>query len=285
MAYDINKVVSDIEIYTKWISEFQNMRGKRISEILTHLKLICPQLYQKYEKDEGKYRNKYGNKGSIGNFVERFFFGLEKSSLSSPDIPELGVEIKTTTFKQLKNSSFNAKERLTITNVGKKNDMSTFSEITNNTQLVDTSYFKKMQNITLFVFKPPTKKPNQNIFDWILNHVLIYCIHLNFHALLPKYKTQIQSDYEIIKRKISEGCISQKGQTYLHIHSHGNKGSKTCALGYKPKFITMLIGDDIYQNTGKYPFYQSINPKIRNRSISIYHEYIYILPHITINED
>lgn len=54
-------------------------------------------------------------KGSFGNAVEYYYFGYDLNSDSNPDFAEVGLELKTTPVKKLKNGKLSAKERLVIT--------------------------------------------------------------------------------------------------------------------------------------------------------------------------
>ena len=59
----------------------------------------------------------YGNrsrKGGLGNLLEEIYFGYNANSISEPDFPEAGVELKVTPFEKKKNGSFKAGERLVL---------------------------------------------------------------------------------------------------------------------------------------------------------------------------
>ena len=52
---------------------------------------------------------------------------------------------------------------------------------------------------------------------------------------------------ENIKEKLRNNNASQKGQKYLHLHPQGAGRGKNSsrALGYTPKFVTMLVAESI----------------------------------------
>lgn len=54
-------------------------------------------------------------KGGLGDLIEERFFHYECNSDSRPDFPDAGVELKVTPFKENKDGSLSAKERLIIT--------------------------------------------------------------------------------------------------------------------------------------------------------------------------
>lgn len=62
-------------------------------------------------------------------------------------------------------------------------------------------------------------------------------------TLPNEIKNVLYDDYTMIRNCILNKSVSQKGQKYLHIHTHGQgHGSENRALGFKPKFITMIVG-------------------------------------------
>ena len=54
------------------------------------------------------------HKGDLGSMVEKFYFRIATNSLSEPDFPESGVELKTTGVKRNSKGEFQAKERLVL---------------------------------------------------------------------------------------------------------------------------------------------------------------------------
>ncbi|HSH24229.1 MAG TPA: MutH/Sau3AI family endonuclease, partial [Massilibacterium sp.] len=53
-------------------------------------------------------------KGGLGQIIEESYFGYEINSNQAPDFEELGVELKVTPIKELKNGQISAKERLVL---------------------------------------------------------------------------------------------------------------------------------------------------------------------------
>lgn len=54
------------------------------------------------------------NKGSIGQLIEKYLFGIDNNSESEPDFTESGIELKITPYKKLKDGTLSAKERLVL---------------------------------------------------------------------------------------------------------------------------------------------------------------------------
>ena len=56
-----------------------------------------------------------GNRGGLGQLIETNYFHYGLNGESRADFEEAGVEVKTTVYKQNKNGTFSAKERLSLT--------------------------------------------------------------------------------------------------------------------------------------------------------------------------
>ena len=68
------------------------------------------------DDDSGDKENQ-NNRGDLGQLIERHHFHYECNSDSNPDFPEAGVELKVTPYKENKNGSISAKERLVLTKI------------------------------------------------------------------------------------------------------------------------------------------------------------------------
>jgi hypothetical protein len=157
---------------------------------------------------------------------------------SLPDLSN-GYDIKTTHAKK-NNELYSAKERLTITNCGTKNNYSSFQRITNSSELAHCRHYAKIQKGVLFVFLyEPKKEPELCIKNKTLLSVFTY----NLEQLPPNEMVILKSDYSNIRKCINDDYISQRNQKYLHIHKHGTKKRpNVCALGFTSKFLTKLMG-------------------------------------------
>jgi hypothetical protein len=231
---NINNIINNFEELKKYINFINTHIGKDFIELTSIIQ----------EKIDGLETNQLNlssnDKGKLGKLVELNFFGQKPNCCPNPDL-ECGFDIKVTKFKQ-KDNIYSAKERLTITNIGDKKKISSFDNIINSNTICETKYFNKIKKIILFVFEY-----NKNVLECIFLGVVIF----DYDKLNEIDKSQISNDFEDIKNKIRNNQISQKGQKYLHIHSHGSKNSQTKALGFKNNFVTKLFCD----NHEKYEFY------------------------------
>jgi len=185
------------------------------------------------------------DKGSVGKMVEFFIFGQLPDTDPNPDL-SWGADIKATHFKTNKQGHYNAKERLTLTNCGDRNDYSTFHPIISATDVNSYKDYPKIRRSVLFVFEH--RKGIYNALQENMNKKLLCCFAYDLEELDEEISNQIDTDFEHIKETIRAGAITQKGQIFLHTAPHGSgHGSGTRAFAFKDKFVTKLVS--IY--TGK----------------------------------
>lgn len=223
---DFNSIINTENGLKNYVYEMNKHIGCNLRNLISRLKDIYPDI-QNPEIDFKKT-----DKGALGKFVELCMFGNTPNNSSKPDLPN-GYDVKVTKFKKLKNGNLNAKERLTITNVGNTNNYNTLNHLIECDELIHSKCFSKISKFVLLVF---TNKKSINESEFL------GAILFDFDTLPSEYKYQINMDFHNIREKIKNKNVSQQGQTYLHIHPHGSKKTKTRALGFKQKFITELFG-------------------------------------------
>ena len=65
---------------------------------------------------------KFQGKGSLGQLVEKYFFGYDINSNQEADFHEAGLELKCTPLKELAKKTLAIKERLVLTMIDYDND-------------------------------------------------------------------------------------------------------------------------------------------------------------------
>ncbi|WP_457748725.1 Sau3AI family type II restriction endonuclease [Sulfurimonas sp.] len=151
----------------------------------------------------------YSGKGSLGQILEKFYFLYDPNSDAKADFDEVGLELKTSPIKKLKNSKYRSKERLVLNIIN-------YLEVVH--QNFETSSFWKKNAHLLLVFY--LYESDKNILDYIIKLVDEW----NFPALDLQI---IKQDWQIIKNKILSGKaheLSEGDTFYLGACTKGSKG-------------------------------------------------------------
>ena len=115
--FDRNKRESVI-LWAKWLQgktlldSYNLLKASDKQIIVSELEKLRSKI--KVNKEDGSYQ---GDKGIIGQIVEMIHFGLKRNARKGPDIPEAGIELKTTGVEKNKDGEWEAKERLTLTQI------------------------------------------------------------------------------------------------------------------------------------------------------------------------
>jgi len=192
--------------------------------------------------DENTFSSRPGkDKGYLGKYIEFWLFKTPTNSRPETDL--LYGDLKTTNFKRVNCSknAYNAKERLTLTNVGDPNgkDIIAYMSQSNIKSICDTKYYNKIKSGVIVVLEH-----NNNTSKDVKDQRIIAIVRYDLDEI---FKTNndiasvFQDDFDKIKKCIVERNVSQRGQQYLHIHPHGCKGSKTRAFGFTSRFLTWLV--------------------------------------------
>lgn len=159
--------------------------------------------------DEKILKHNYGGKGSLGQILEKFYFLYEPNSDSKADFEEVGLELKTSPIKKLKNKTYRSKERLVL-------------NIINYLEIIDqdfetSSFWKKNANLLLIFY---LYEADSDILD--------YMIKLVDEWSFPAADLEIiKKDWETIKKKILDGKaheLSEGDTFYLGAAPKGGKG-------------------------------------------------------------
>ncbi len=140
----------------------------------------------------------YTGKGIFGQILEKFYFGYDPNSKSEADFFEIGVELKTSPLKQLKNKEYRSKERLVLCIIN-------YVEVVNQ-QFEESDFWKKNASMLLIFYL------YQAGYD-----ILDYCIKLVDEWNFPNTDLEIiKKDWEFIKQKIADGKAHElsEGDTF-----------------------------------------------------------------------
>ena len=183
-------------------------------------------------------------KGGLGEIIEERYFHYPANNDARPDFDKAGVELKVTPYKQNKNGSFSAKERLILT-------MTDYFKVVNE-EFEDSHMWQKARLILLVYYL--YQKEIENRLDYKIGYVNLFTP--------PEEDIKIiKQDFEVIKQKIKDE------------KAHELSEADTLYLGAAPKAATS-------KNRRKQPYSDEL---AKPRAFSFKTSYMtYILNHYII---
>jgi len=199
--------------------------------------------------DPSILKHSYTGKGNFGQILEKFYFGYDPNSKSEADFFEIGMELKSSPLKQLKNNEYRSKERLVLSIID-------YLKIVN--QSFDESDFWKKNASILLIFY--LHQAGFNILDYLIKLVDEW----NF----PNTDLEIiKKDWQFIKQKIANGKaheLSEGDTFYLGACTKGananstrkqpnsNIPAKQRAYSLKQGYVNHIIASIANEPTGIY---------------------------------
>jgi len=154
----------------------------------------------------------YKGKGNFGQLVEKFYFGYEPNSKAEADFIQVGMELKTSPLKILKNKEIRSKERLVLNII---NYLEVHKE-----EFENSSFWEKNAHLLLIFYLHDKEK---NLLDYLIKLVDDW-----------KYPDQdlliIKRDWETITQKIKDGKaheLSEGDTFYLGACTKGSTAEKS----------------------------------------------------------
>lgn len=178
-------------------------------------------------------------KGGLGQLVETALYGIENNNDSEPDFMPAGVELKVTPYKNNKNKTLSAKERLVL------NVIDFDTEYANDFK---SSHFWFKNNQIQIIWYLYDK--NKEKLDYVITHEKL------LELALSEDLVQIEHDWNFIVEKIKQGKaheISEADTMYLGACTKGIKGenlrhqpfsdilAKQRAFCFKHSYMTSLV--------------------------------------------
>ena len=191
----------------------------------------------------------YSGKGNFGQVLEKYYFGYEPNSNSEADFAQIGMELKSSPLKQLKNDEFRSKERLVLNIINYVNVV--------NQNFENSDFFKKNASILLIFYL------HNAGFD-----ILDYLIKLVDEWSFPSTDLEIiKKDWELIKQKIADGKaheLSEGDTFYLGACTKGTNAlsvrkqpfseipAKQRAYSFKQGYVNHIIASIANESKGIY---------------------------------
>ncbi len=199
--------------------------------------------------DSKVLEHSYSGKGNFGQVLEKFYFGYEPNSLAEADFAQIGMELKSSPLKQLKNNEYRSKERLVLNIINYVNVV--------NQNFENSDFVKKNASILLIFYL------HQADFD-----ILDYLIKLVDEWSFPSTDLEIiKKDWELITKKIADGKaheLSEGDTFYLGACTKGANAlsvrkqpfseipAKQRAYSFKQGYVNHIIASIANESKGIY---------------------------------
>jgi DNA mismatch repair protein MutH len=158
----------------------------------------------------------YSGKGNFGQVLEKFYFGYEPNSIAEADFFEIGMELKSSPLKQLKNNEYRSKERLVL------NIINYFNVVNQNFE--NSDFIKKNASILLIFYL------HQSGYD-----ILDLIIKLVDEWSFPSTDLEIiKKDWETITQKIADGKAHELSEGDTFYLGACTKGANASSVRKQP---------------------------------------------------
>ncbi|WP_395061904.1 Sau3AI family type II restriction endonuclease [Flavobacterium sp.] len=158
----------------------------------------------------------YSGKGNFGQVLEKFYFGYEPNSVAEADFAQIGMELKSSPLKQLKNDEFRSKERLVLNIINYVNVV--------NQNFENSDFFKKNTSILLIFY---LHNAGYDILD--------YLIKLVDEWSFPSTDLEIiKKDWQTINEKIANGKAHELSEGDTFYLGACTKGANALSVRKQP---------------------------------------------------
>ena len=206
------------------------------------------------------------NKGNVGQIIEECFFHYSCNSDARADFPEAGVELKVTPYKENKNGTLSAKERLILT-------MIDYMTVVN--EDFETSHFWNKSKLILLIYYLYKQEVKFNL-DYRIGYAKLFTP--------PEQDLKIiKHDYEIIVEKIRAGKaheLSEGDTLYLGAATKSSTSevrrkqpysdipAKPRAFTFKNSYMTYVLNNYIIPGRDTY------EPIVKDDSVESFEDYV-----------
>ncbi len=188
--------------------------------------------------DSSVLQHKYSGKGNFGQVLEKFYFGYEPNSLAEADFAQIGMELKSSPLKLLKNKQYRSKERLVLNIIN-------YIKVVEQ-KFEESDFIKKNASILLIFY---LHESGVDILDLMIKLVDEWNIP-------PTDLEIIKQDWERINQKILEGkahelsegdtfylgaCTKGANATSTRLQPFSNIPAKQRAYSFKQGYVNHII--------------------------------------------
>ncbi len=158
----------------------------------------------------------YSGKGNFGQVLEKFYFGYEPNSTAEADFAQIGMELKSSPLKQLKNNEFRSKERLVLNIINYINVV--------NQNFENSDFIKKNASILLIFY---LHQAGIDILDLIIKLVDEWSFPSTDLEIIKK-------DWEKITKKIADGKAHELSEGDTFYLGACTKGANALSVRKQP---------------------------------------------------
>ena len=158
----------------------------------------------------------YSGKGNFGQVLEKFYFGYEPNSTAEADFAQIGMELKSSPLKQLKNNEYRSKERLVL------NIINYFNVVNQNFE--NSDFIKKNASILLIFY---LHQAGYDILDLIIKLVDEWSFPSTDLEIIKK-------DWETITQKIANGKAHELSEGDTFYLGACTKGANASSVRKQP---------------------------------------------------
>lgn len=256
--YDETDPIS-IEAYAR------SLIGKTFADVCKQDDITKTMVVRETTDYEVKHENKK-RKGGLGELIEERFFHYQTNNDARPDFEKAGVELKVTPYKQNKNGTLVAKERLILTMIDY------FSVID---ETFENSHMWQKARLILLVYYLYQQEIN-NRLDYRIDYVKLFAP--------PEQDIKIiEHDFEVIVEKIRNGKaheLSEGDTLYLGAapkaatskdrrkQPFSDELAKPRAFAFKNSYMTYVLNNYIIPGKNTY------EPIIKEPSEEAFEDYV-----------
>ena len=158
----------------------------------------------------------YSGKGNFGQVLEKFYFGYEPNSTAEADFAQIGMELKSSPLKQLKNNEYRSKERLVLNIINYLNVV--------NQNFENSDFIKKNASILLIFY---LHQAGYDILDLIIKLVDEWSFPSTDLEIIKK-------DWETITKKIADGKAHELSEGDTFYLGACTKGANALSVRKQP---------------------------------------------------
>ncbi len=158
----------------------------------------------------------FSGKGNFGQILEKYYFGYDPNSRSEADFSEIGMELKSSPLKQLKNKEYRSKERLVLSIID-------YLKIVEQ-NFEESDFWRKNTNLLLIFY---LHQAGVDVLDLVIKLVDEW----NFSNIDLEI---IKKDWELIKKKVADGKAHELSEGDTFYLGACTKGANASSIRQQP---------------------------------------------------